>query len=247
MQPEFQRVLETDIETFNYLLNWSRRHDFLFLEIPKTGCTTLKRMLQLIEVDYDAERLPDNVHDRAGSPLPVLKLDLAGFVNEVVAGRFFSFSFVRNPYTRALSAFLDKIVMNDWERNRLGPPLGFANEDSPTFTDFLRAVKALPDERRDIHWMSQYRLLCEHTLQLDFIGRFESFSEDIAFVINRLGADMSRVPLDFGKGHSTGARDKLAEHVTPEAARLVQEIYETDFQRLGYGWAPPVTHRVGRN
>ncbi|MEM1131241.1 MAG: sulfotransferase family 2 domain-containing protein, partial [Pseudomonadota bacterium] len=108
-----------------YICHWSVRHGFVYVETPKVACTTVKRVLQAAELGPERQtETPADVHAKSQSPLLAPSSDLQGFVAAMRDPAVFRFGFVRNPYARALSCWLDKMVNNDFERRRLAPQLG---------------------------------------------------------------------------------------------------------------------------
>ena len=79
-------------------------------ETPKAACSSIKRLLHKIEL-HDTPYQPNkNVHDRAHSPLlRPTQLPPRAFTECLTSAGWFRFAFVRNPFTRVLSAYLDKI------------------------------------------------------------------------------------------------------------------------------------------
>ena len=125
----------------NYICHWSKKHQYVYVETPKAACTTIKRVLQEAETGselvYDK---PGDVHNRLRSPLLSPTSDMAAFAAAMHDKDYFRFCFVRNPFIRILSCYLDKMVKNQFERKRLAPKLGIDPENPPSFNYFLHAV-----------------------------------------------------------------------------------------------------------
>ena len=211
-----------------YLVHFSVKHRFLYVETPKVACSTIKRMLQRI-----VGIAPQDVHDRSQSPLCSPLTDAAGFL-EAQASDYLRFSFVRNPFTRILSCYLDKFVTNSFERARLLPELGLKSDADLSFTDFLEAVQSQTYYDMDIHWLPQSVIL-EGLVKPAFIGRFENIRADMASVLAAIGSHEEAQPF---RPHATDAGAKVAEYLTPEALRLILEIYEQDFIQFSYSPDP---------
>lgn len=224
-----------DPARMNYLINWSPRHRYIYFEVPKTGCTTVKRMLQLAEVDGRAEKLDQNVHDKNASPVWSPADDLEAFEEALTSDAFLKFAFVRNPYARVLSAYLDKIVINEWERERRRPALGFTVDEEVPFLAFLQRLATNDLLDSDIHWTPQTSLLGIPQVRLDYIGRFEHFGEDLAAVAARLGLVEYFNEVRSERPHATGASDRLGEYLDPASQALAEQLYHRDFELLGYG------------
>lgn len=222
----------------DYLTHISPRHRCVFVEVPKAGCSVVKRVLQYCEVAGEGFDPSASVHDRSISPLAApLK---GGFALDEVFGTpspYYRFSFVRNPYTRALSCYLEKIAGEQWLREKRLPDLGFDPQGEVSFVEFLRAVAEQPPADMDIHWAPQHFLLSLAQVRYDFLGRFENFHDDLRRMIHAVGLTVPEPLLQQGTAHATGAGGRLEEYYDAEALELVQQIYREDFTGLGYGWS----------
>ena len=100
MPHALRRYFDYKPRRVNYLTHISRRHHAVFVEVPKAGCTVVKRVLQMAE-DPAAANV-ESVHDRSTSPLG--RVFRSGIdVDELFGPKsdWFRFTFVRNPYSRA--------------------------------------------------------------------------------------------------------------------------------------------------
>jgi hypothetical protein len=235
----FARYFDYPQGRVDYLTHISRRHAAVFVEVPKAGCTVVKRVLQASE---NGGALPPDlvsVHDRSTSPLAAPLRD--GFDVEEVFGagsRFFRFAFVRNPYSRALSCYLEKIAGAQWLRDLRLPKLGFQPDEEITFSQFLRRVADQEPSAMDIHWAPQSFLLALPKVEYAFLGRFESFHADLEALRRHLGLQAPASLFSERTQHTTGARSRISAHFDRETVDLVRGIYHEDFQRLGYGLDP---------
>jgi len=215
----------------NSVCHFSNRRKYLYVETPKVACTGIKHRLQTAEVgsalvfrSYGEEHFPEL------SPLmtPLDSPDL--FLEALRSDDWFRFTFVRNPFTRVLSCYLDKIVASKPERQRLLPELGLDPSLVPTFKNFLKAIAGQKEDKRDAHWAPQAWLTQPDTVRYHFIGRLEQFEADFRSVCQKLG-----IPTDIAAvRHSTDAGDKLKTFYGPKEIGLVQSIYAEDFLRFGY-------------
>ena len=221
----------------NYLINISAKYKYIYFETPKVGCSTIKRTLQKMEVD-NTSQVPTDVHAKNLSPLlsPLqLEKDFTHYIND----EYFKFTFVRNPYTRILSCYLDKMVTDLDEKKRMLPELGFSPTDKISFKVFLLAIKEQSYSKMNIHWMPQSILLASNNIILDFIGRQENFDNDLKkalAIINKTEPEANQIENEAP--HAVGANKKLKEYMTEETIELIQEIYADDFSLYGYSKNP---------
>ncbi|MGB5264133.1 MAG: sulfotransferase family 2 domain-containing protein, partial [Lutimonas sp.] len=166
----------TTLEQLNYAVYVSLKEKYVFVETAKVACSTIKLTLQRLELNdrnFSRENFQD-VHDRAYSPL--LKLQqIPNFEQALKNDNFFRFCFVRNPYTRTLSAYLDKILGNSArEKSIILSQLGHDMRDMSihiSFEEFISAIEKQPISMMDNHWRHQYYSTYQETIRYDFIGR----------------------------------------------------------------------------
>jgi hypothetical protein len=151
------KEIGADPHDVSYRYNLSQKHRYLYVETPKVACTTIKAFLQAAEGRDISDQNFEEVHDRDKSPLlkpdkrPDLLFDLLGSDNS------FKFTFVRNPYTRILSAYLDKIKRTSVEQAIAYGAARLKQLDQPVAGDLPLApdAKALEGHRRErLHSLS---------------------------------------------------------------------------------------------
>lgn len=238
MPHALRRYFDYKLNRANYLTHISRRHHAVFLEVPKAGCTVVKRVLQIAEDPAAAGA--ESVHDRAASPLAGPLRD--GIDADELFGSesdWFRFTFVRNPYSRALSCYLEKVAgLRRLSDMRL-PKLGFEPGEDVSFQKFLELLDSDTSVRdADIHWTPQATLLSLDRVSYGFIGRFESFAPDLTRVMDRLGIEVGAELLQRRTTHETGAGSRIADYYDDACVDLVRSVYREDFDRLGYGVDP---------
>lgn len=230
------------IENFNYSVNISLKHGYVYVETPKVACSTIKLTLQRLELgdrDFHHEQSAD-IHKRQFSPLigPSQVGDLEKFLSRT---DLLIFCFVRNPYTRFLSCYLDKIAGNATQKAQILRQLGYAPSSLQmdiSFEQFVSAVEAQPISVMDSHWRVQYYQTFQDTLSFGFVGRFETFDADFRHVGSLISPDFQRYYTTEDR-HRTSANVNLARYYSGELQRRVYEIYRQDFEAFGYAFALP--------
>lgn len=224
-----------------YSINVSLQHRTIFFETPKAACSTIKRFL--IANEWRDATLPKaddltydqfgEFHDRRFSPLLDIR-QLHPFSRCLEPGRFFKFCFVRHPYDRLLSAYLDKVVHHRAQSVQIKLALGRpAYEPADIgFDEFVEAVCAMPVFAMDPHWKVQAHHLCMPQFPYDFVGKVETIADDLEIVCERTGLDISL--LERFSPHEAGASERRADYYTPRLETLVQEKYAVDFKTFGY-------------
>lgn len=135
----------------------------------------------------------------------------------------FCFAVVRNPYTRTLSAYLDKVERRALRKGRESSFKGFLREldDGALYSN--------------AHWAPQSSLLLLPAGDFEFFGKVENLNEDLAFIKSRiLGEQYQAEPMKSVTGNATGAAKKLAHYYDEQCVQLVQSMFERDFQLFGY-------------
>ncbi len=204
----------------------SRRWRYVYMRVPKAANTTVLRTL--------LERLPEPGLDPADIDRAKVRAvhfrNLRGEELREVA-EFFSFTVVREPHVRLLSAYLDKFRPGHKYIARYGAAVAAQDGGQISFRGFCRYLAA-GGERENAHWMRQTRLtgLAD---RLDFVGRVETLEADLAAVLARIDGS-PEVQVTRAGPPATGASGRLAEHYDAECRQIVAEIYAEDFSRFGY-------------
>lgn len=211
----------------------SGEHRFVYFEVPKAACTSIKAALLPLfpGVEPDGDPLHKGVIHRAfeGSPYQVRTAKL---LEERGYRDFYKFSFVRNPWDRLFSCYRSKV------KNRRGVWLtetsysGGQLYPNMPFREFVEVVCRTPDEEANPHFRSQAAFLFSPKRDLlpDFVGRFENLAEDFREVAERIGVDLelphanpSR-PADYRRAYGPGL------------ARTVEERYREDVDLFDYSF-----------
>ncbi len=232
----------------NFIYNEER--GFIFAYVPKVACTNWKSIMRYLagHKDYLDNRL---AHDKAAGGLRYL--DLTGPDLALLSDRGIrKYSFVRNPYSRILSAYLNKIEDNlplgspnsaesHWakvagkvDEFRLAT-LDNSQFPEVTFEVFLLWLRDGKNYlREDEHWQQQSVLLRWPQVKFDFIGRFEYLQEDSKYILAQMGCD---VPFPSQKDVSftpTDADRKLSNVLSDNTRQMITALFNADFKAFDY-------------
>ncbi|MBD0269491.1 MAG: sulfotransferase family protein [Cyanobacteria bacterium Co-bin8] len=232
---QFSKYVEAEL--FNLSIHISLKHRYLYVDTPKAGCSTIKLTLQRLELEdeYFTREDFEDIHLRKFSPLlmPIQVGPLDAFLSRT---DIFKFCFVRNPYTRILSCYLDKIAAPHPIKAQILRQLGRNYTDLHTavsFAEFISAVEEQPISTMDPHWRLQYYQTFQESIKFDFIGRYENFSEDLQTVGEKLSPNFSKY-FFHEQRNSTSSASKVSDFYTPELRERIYRIYELDFDYFGY-------------
>jgi hypothetical protein len=231
-----------------YSVNISERYRYVYIDNPKTGCSSLKSALVEMETK-DLEDSPDCYdwtifHDRSRSPLKRLTDLKMGAPLTTLVNRGYRFvTFVRNPYTRLLSCYRDKIMGNKNQKAQILRILGYPATDLErpvSFEEFARAVASQTDYEMNPHWRVQTTQILFEVLDYSFVGRFENYQADFEALFRHVGIPAESIPnVRHLNRTREGRREGCASHFTDEIQALVYERYKKDFDNFGYGFELP--------
>lgn len=224
---------------------------YIYVPLGKCANTDIKRMLWAAHngIGY-AEPVPDDYFDvhnfgklKSSGEVPspwdhYRPTDFGQLIYDMTARRhLYRFSVVRNPYSRLLSGYLDK-VQGDRSR-RDGRLESLRLPEAPqSFEEFARMVCDQPNEKRNIHWADQVYKLGADFFEYDYIGHFEQLDAAKAHVIATLHLTVpDSAPPAI---HRTGASELVRDSYSDEIASLVHRTFRRDFEMFGYSDDPAV-------
>ena len=165
----------------------SNKHKTIFIHIPKVAGQSIESIfledLGLSWETRDALLLRkktrnENAPERLAHLTAKEYVEL-GYVKKATYQDYFTFSFVRNPYTRAISLY---------------NYLGYANIIS--FSVFVKKVLSEKVKQDHFFFKPQYDYIygCEGKPLVDFVGKLENITEDIEYVFEKAGLKGKKLP-----------------------------------------------------
>ena len=217
-------------------------YEAIYFPIPKIASSSLKLVFsELLGVPPPIPDKPNvNPHNRTFPFVP----------REAIATEYvdyFRFAVVRNPFSRILSCYRNKIRPEVTDRPafvdgvhrefvKYGKAPGFRQFGrffkDMSFDEFIAVVDGIPDELADRHFRSQCWYLCgpNGALLPNYLARFERLQEELRYVFGRLGLPPTRIP----RLESSGTGNNYREHFTQNGRALVERRYARDLELLGY-------------
>jgi hypothetical protein len=142
----------------------NHKKKFIFIRMPKVANTSIRKAL--------STGFPNEVHE-----IKLQRSDISSKYSD-----YFVFSFVRNPFSRIVSCYNNKICFkfrNEVEYLFTQFPALFYKMSFKYFVEFLTTRNG-SDLFADRHWLSQYYYLYDNKMNklCDYIGKFENLKDD---------------------------------------------------------------------
>ena len=200
----------------------SKDHELkcIFFHVPKAAGTSLRK----------------SIYGSKSFHIPAVRYKS---IDAIKFDQYFKFCFVRNPYDRLLSAY--EYLKIRCHSDMSFPDHRWAASNLTVYRDFEEFVLSLNESsvrnriKSYIHFRDQLDWICdsnrERTILADFIGRYETISEDYERLQEKLKLQKT-LPAerknpnrkDYRKSYSTKMVD------------IASDIYAKDIYRLGYSF-----------
>lgn len=215
-----------------------RERGFIYFRIPKAANST---------ICYRLARQKDPAIDNADDAKRSFMRgsDLTGDEVAHLEEHYFLFTFVRDPYARIASAYLDKVARLKGRQSAVLAGYQKRLSEPMTFLEFCRYL----DENglyADPHWFPQVAFVPLPVHQLDFVGRVERFESDYGALAESIHDGAADTLSDTWDPHRTQAQDQLTNVYCPESLDIVRRLYAVDFETFRYGDTPSWS-AVGRD
>eukprot|EP00057_Strongylocentrotus_purpuratus_P004785 XP_003729447.1 PREDICTED: carbohydrate sulfotransferase 11 [Strongylocentrotus purpuratus] len=167
------------------------KYRLLYCYVPKVGCTSWKQLFLVAYGIVDIKERQRSMHKESNSAFKT-----PGQLEQTEANQklqdYTNFLFVRNPFSRLLSAYRQKMdgrnpqdrkqcpfchPVTQWFIETDPEYLKWRNKTQPySFLEFVRFVIA--QKTQNDHWTVQYELCHPCLVEYDFIGKYETVQED---------------------------------------------------------------------
>ena len=204
---------------------------YLFFAMPKTGSSFLCSLL--------TQKLGDEIVIQNHA---ALERDGRIYVRGLDSAHLWRFCFVRNPYSRFVSAYRWLISPRGKMLNKYDVKARNAILQYGSLRDFclnLEEFTSNPDNS-PIHFYPQYKWITNDNgkLTMDYVGKYETMDESWKFITSKLLIDYQpinnkhRYSLKYKLKHM---KNKLFDLFHPyRDVPLVHDFYKKDFELFGY-------------
>jgi len=187
---------------------YTSHENIMWFTTPKTGTRSLHALFKECNMKFPGEKHQTLPEDHQ---------------------TYFKFTFVRNPWSRILSTYQDKVV-HQWSdsypeeehRWRIKKYMKYAGKDFKYFINNF-------DVNIDRHTMPQEWLFPID--KIDFIGRFENLQQDFDTICDKIGIPRQKLPHKNKTKHN---HKHYTEYYDDETRQIVAEKYAKDIEYFGY-------------
>lgn len=233
----------TNIDYFFHVLPDRK---LIYVEVPKAGCTTIKRLLSICAYGINLDDNPaGSYHLRQQSGLLAPSdVGLSLFESLLRDPETLIFSVVRNPFSRLRSCYLNKFhdlkisdpqntgLINQLMGDRKSLPRSDIDRDQISFESFVKGACATAALGKDGHWSLMSAIIPNPDDLGIKIIKLESLAEGLKPVLDRLDAS-DEIRGSLAKPLNQSApRPGIAW--TQPLADAVARAYAQDFRRFGY-------------
>lgn len=194
-------------------------HKFIFIGNARCGSTTMYTKLGSIFADDDI------VWENGRDAKPWLyHMSIKDTVDRYpFAKEYKKFCFVRNPWSRFLSAYREfiKPLHHEWSSSIL---------KYKTFDDFCSGFTN-DSISNDIHFKPLYNQMTINGQRcIDYVGRFENMNEDFTKILYEITGN--NYTLDIHLNHT--ASSDYAIHYCNKSREMIEDFYSADILLLDY-------------
>ena len=202
----------------------SKQKKFVFIHNPKVAGSSIRNFLS----KYDSfdnffwhRGYIDGIDHAVDKPhIPLNDLAKTDYYQYINSDNYFVFGFVRNPYERVYSAYLEK--QRQWND---------VEQDFNQFVQQLDEIKIRYDYNF-IHFCPQHYFFYNGKKRLaDFVGRIETLEEGFHTVKSILSLDLENLKRI---NQSNSSDNSYLDNYDAKSLLVVNQLYEKDFLLFGY-------------
>lgn len=215
-------------------MNISHKHKYLYFVVPKCASKTIRLSLgQYTDIGYPKPS-PLGQHITINDFFKSNYFDLFE--------RYFKFTFVRNPYEKLYSSFMQDI--HAWQSYKIWHSVkkDIFLSIGENFNRYMQEYVYESDIKSDwdyIHFCPMHEFATiDNELCLDWFGKAENIENDLQELSKLLNLDIKKHQ-DANIRSKPSTNIKYLDKYTRETITLVNEIYSKDFELFSYPMLDP--------
>lgn len=209
---------------------------YFYMKNHKAACTTIiATLLNLHHQTTGSRPAPQEFEAIHGSKNEVFlgerDLPIEQLIDRVTAPGTFAFTLIRNPISRTVSAFADKMSVQGAPRRHFNTAAGRRRQQEIDLSGFLDILAQVPEALdADRHWRPQSREIAYGQIEYDLIADLPDLGQVMDQVAQQVfGLDKAPVQdTRESMGHATPSRE-LVSGLSPQDLRNIERALESDF------------------
>ena len=220
---------------FDYSIHIDPDRRFIYFNNPKCACTTIKASLNLSYARSRGKALSyrdiGEIHDRERNfMLSPQQIGISDFERLLQDDDVLRIRFVREPVSRVVSAYENKVRWLSPSRRILARHTGHDDDWAPAFEEFVTYLIGSSELRDcDEHWRLQVKQTCSNVVSHHFTGLFDRVESDLDHLLSRL-FQTDAVIFDVRKhfrGNESASKQRL-DTISPDLRARLADAYRED-------------------
>ncbi|CAK8694585.1 unnamed protein product [Clavelina lepadiformis] len=239
---------------------FSKNYKFSVCDINKCASSSWLRAIMIMDGYYSTDDYFNHkIRGREVIEMSNVKSRLIALKNETKLKQtwkeYLNIITVRNPFERIVSAYYDKMrpqsegftstygplslrINQQFKKYRFVVNDRSLNDRTATFEDFVNfLLHSKEPQANDPHWRSFQETCDPCTHEYDFIMKFETMFEDVAYLTRKLNVSSEHAKTFFHRWRTRFNTNNTEEYFKKLPTHLVQALYvkyEADFDLFGY-------------
>lgn len=222
----------------------------LVCEIPKCGSSNLVRFLLEIQGVVNQTTLNEmSVYESLLLAEKKLSVRSIPDVKEIAwrMNTYKKLILVREPFSRLLSAYRNKIERNYKKESNYGNLArkihkkygaitdNMTQVEHTSFEEFIRYLsESKSNAQIDPHWNFFQRLCSPCLINYDFIAHMETINEDMEYITESLGIEGITFPPGYNSATDWDKVVKYYSSVSPQLVNDLYHVYERDYKLFDF-------------
>ncbi len=203
---------------------------YLYFVVPKCGSTTVRHVLEpYTDVGYPVS----HYHMQHLTIEQFLETEYKSCFNE-----YFKFTFVRNPYDRIYSGFMQDLYASKNYPRWIECKAPIFKEIGEDFNRYIQEYVREQDLSNDWRWVC-FRPMhmfshMNNSSTVDFVGRTETLTSDINRLCQLLKIENPQSYTSYNVNQMPSPTYKYLDKYDVKSIEIINEIYHRDFVEFGY-------------